>query len=232
MQGVFNDEAFYAYTGLRVRSYAKMGHRSASFDGPFPRRTVAAHLYINFPTYLTIPKPARFKTFWMMRDPRDVLVSFYFAARYSHVPVDVIPELRGELEAMDEQTGLHFILDRLDDYGLFETMRSWMNPAVEEAGIRVVRYEDLAADSRTFLAELFRELQVEMPDDVFDSFCERRSFTSRSGGRSQGEEDVMSHYRKGVSGDWKLHFDGDLTDHFRRVTGDLIEVLSYPEEGT
>jgi Sulfotransferase domain len=37
------------------------------------------------------------------------------------------------------------------------------------------------------------------------------------------------HYRKGVAGDWQNYFDSSLRRHFREVTGDLLDVLGYPD---
>jgi len=229
-RAVFNDGAFYRYTGLLIQPYRHIGLRYASFDEPFPPRTLATHLYISYPTYLSIPKPSSYKTFFVMRDPRDAIVSWYFAARYSHALVAVIPAMRRDLEQLDEAQGLLYIIDKLGEFGSYEAQRSWMNPRVEDSGIRVFRYEDLAADNRSFLTDLFDYLDIGMPPREVSALCERRGFSKRAGGRSQGQEDIFSHRRKGVSGDWKLHFSQVTLDHFRKVTGDLLEVLGYPNE--
>ncbi|MEO1006544.1 MAG: sulfotransferase domain-containing protein, partial [Cyanobacteria bacterium J06638_38] len=42
-------------------------------------------------------------------------------------------------------------------------------------------------------------------------------------------ENIKSHYRKGISGDWKNYFDNSTLNHFQQVTGNLVETLGYLE---
>lgn len=58
-------------------------------------------------------------------------------------------------------------------------------------------------------------------------FAEERSFSRLSGGRSKGEEDKKSHYRKGRAGDWKNHFSKEHKHVFKERYNDLIVKLGY-----
>ena len=229
LRSVFSDPIVYRYTGLRVFPYDELGLRYASFDGPLPERTFAAHLYVSYPVYLAIPKPDTYKAFFVMRDPRDAVVSWYYAARYSHRPVDPIPRMRAHLQGLDPSEGQRYVIDRLAEWGSFDVQRSWVGAAEGGDRVRLFRYEDLARDNRSFLRDLFDYLDVWMPKQAFARLCDRRGFAVHTGGRSQGEEDPQAHYRKGVAGDWRTHFDQATMDHFRRVTGDLLTVLGYEE---
>ena len=55
----------------------------------------------------------------------------------------------------------------------------------------------------------------------------RFSFASLASGRSIGEEDQNSHYRRGVAGDWRNHFTDKHIAAFRDRYGDLAERLGY-----
>lgn len=55
----------------------------------------------------------------------------------------------------------------------------------------------------------------------------RYSFERISGGRKKGQESKASHFRKGVAGDWRNHFDDAVVAHFKRRTGPLLSLLGY-----
>jgi len=52
-------------------------------------------------------------------------------------------------------------------------------------------------------------------------------FSSLSNGRQMGEEDIKSHYRKGVPGDWRNHFTPDHKQYFKERYGNLLIKLGY-----
>ena len=54
-----------------------------------------------------------------------------------------------------------------------------------------------------------------------------RDFKRLSGGRKVGQQDVKSHYRKGVPGDWKNHFKPEHVAHFKRHYNDLLLKYGY-----
>lgn len=55
-------------------------------------------------------------------------------------------------------------------------------------------------------------------------------FDKLAGGRSAGDEDVKSHYRKGTPGDWRNHFDADVLAAFKARHGDLVTLLGYESD--
>jgi len=228
-RAIFSDPLFYRYTGLDVVPYVSMGLRGAHFDAPFPTRSVATHLYVDYPTYRSIPKPSRYRTFFILRDPRDALVSWYFSMKYSHSARLVeVRKLRRELAHLDIERGISFLIPRLDELGYFETQRSWVDgPVRNDRNVRVMRYEDLAADNAGFLADLFDYLRVPMPNAGFERLCRRHAFYRMARGREQGDEDIKDHYRKGVAGDWRNHFTPELEADLRSTTGNLLETLGY-----
>jgi hypothetical protein len=226
-RNILRDPEVYKYTGLRPVPYVQKGLKEAHFDRPFPDKTICIHLYIDYPTYLTIPKPSSYKTFFVLRDPRDIIVSWYFSTKYSHPRMLYIAKLRDEMENMSFVEGMNFCIDTLEDFGLFYAQRSWMNKEEHYDIVKVFRYEDFASDNYTFLHNLFEFLDINMPKEKVDLLYEENTFSRITGGRELGEEDEKSHYRKGVSGDWEIYFEPPIMDYFRQVTGDLLEVLGY-----
>ena len=52
-------------------------------------------------------------------------------------------------------------------------------------------------------------------------------FKRLSDGRRQGEEDVTSHYRKGIAGDWQRAFTPPVKERFKELYGPLLDQLGY-----
>ena len=58
----------------------------------------------------------------------------------------------------------------------------------------------------------------------------KNRFKKLAAGRRHGEEDNQSHYRKGVAGDWKNHFESVHKDYFKEKFGDLLIRLGYEKD--
>ena len=56
---------------------------------------------------------------------------------------------------------------------------------------------------------------------------ERHNFARKAGGRDRGVEDRSNHYRKGVAGDWRNHFEPIHIDSFKRNYNALLLKLAY-----
>lgn len=227
-KAVFLDPLFYRYTGLSVVPHPPVPRSEvvARFARPFPSRSIATHLYIDFPTYENIPKPENYRTFFVIRDPRDIVTSWYFSTLYSHHPYPKVMERRSQLQSMNLRDGLIFSIDVLHHEELFTIQRSWAVNA-STYGVRIFRYEDFAKNNLEFLRQLLHYLHVRIPESAFETLSRRHHFTKYSGNRDQGIGDHLSHYRKGIAGDWMNHFDADVETHFERRVGDLLEVLGY-----
>jgi hypothetical protein len=64
------------------------------------------------------------------------------------------------------------------------------------------------------------------------ALVEKRSFEKLAGGRKKGQENVKSHYRKGVPGDWKSHLSPDHISRFKQEYNDLLVRLGYETSST
>lgn len=224
-RGIFDDATFFKYTGLKATPYVELGLKYANIQEPFKPRSIVTHLYIDYPTFDALPKPAKYSAFFIMRDPRDLVTSWYFSAKYSHKPVWPIPEMREALIGLNEVEGFKYVIDKVNEFGTFEAQRSWIQGS--DPNVTIFRYEDFAADNGAFLRKLFTHLRITVPEAEFEDLVNRHSFKKKAHGREQGQEDLNAHFRKGVAGDWQNHFNEEIMTHFRLVTGDTLEVLGY-----
>lgn len=135
------------------------------------------------------------KTVYMIRDPRDVMTSFYYFRKY-HVGKDMT------LGSLSE-----FIRNELDGWCL--NVKSWKNKSD-----MVLVYEDMLKDIDKEIRKLFDFLEIRLDGDLLKRMVRKCAFD-----RAQKEEiggyvkkfgkkpDIKSlKVRKGGSGDWKRHF--------------------------
>ncbi|MBE9594687.1 MAG: sulfotransferase domain-containing protein [Proteobacteria bacterium] len=234
---ILSDRKIYQYSGLKPYHYQsclpeKVDMRKLlerSFDTPFPERTIVSPIYIAFDNYNNIPKPKTYRSFFVTRDPRDIVVSNYFSRKYSHSLNPRIEPLRQQLRACSGvKEGLLVMINWLEEDGTFQALRSWNKAERKDEGVMLVSYEALVGhDSDKVFEDLFSHLQIDIPKDVLSELLKDYNFNSLSEGRKTGEEDIHSHYRKGISGDWKNYFDQQVTNEFKRITGDLVYILGY-----
>lgn len=167
--------------------------------------------------------------FHVIRDPRDMVVSAYFNHLHGHT-VENLPGLaehRQQLLRVSKIDGLieviRFLKPVLDD------LRNWNygNGSVLE-----VRYEDMVADSKVSFSKIvdhlgWRSHELSMP--ALENALAANSFSCLSGGRGQGEEDLRSHYRRGVPGDWRNHFTPEVVRFFKECYNGLLVQLGYEQ---
>jgi len=176
---------------------------------------------------MTIPKPACYKTIFVMRDPRDVVVSWYYSSKFSHPTIGPIERIRQDLQRRSQADGLLFTIDHLADFGLFEAQRSWSDAPAIDANVLLLRYEDLVGpDGLASIERLLLHCDIRIPANEVEPLMRAHTFEKLSG-RVRGNEDTHAHYRKGIAGDWRNHFNDAIQARFTQTTGDLIERWRY-----
>ncbi|MBN1680158.1 MAG: sulfotransferase domain-containing protein [Anaerolineae bacterium] len=230
---IFADERFKQYSGLEPYTYEVPGQPDSRplnkrfLDEPFPQKTFATPLYMSYDSFKSIPKPERYRAFFIMRDPRDIVVSWYFSVRYSHGANPRIAQMRKDLENMSEKEGLVYAVNYLERDQLFSSLDSWIAAPREDSNIMLVKFEDVTGStSQHVFNNLLTHCDIHIPDQTLSTILEDYSF-ERLSGRKQGQEDSSHHYRKGVAGDWRNHFDNALLAQFDEITGDLAQRLGY-----
>jgi len=93
-----------------------------------------------------------------------------------------------------------------------------------------VRYEDLLVEPVGEVRRLLEFLGADSGEEVARECVKAASFEQLSGGRSKGEEDSSSFYRKGIAGDWKNHFTQEDRRVFKEEAGELLIRLGYERD--
>jgi len=153
----------------------------------------------------------------MLRDPRDVAASRLGHARRA-----------GHAEADDHSSDFYraLVAASARDWRIcVERSFALAGRAPDQA--LVVRYEDLVLDPAGRLARVFDFLGVETSAAQLAAIVQASSFESLSGGRKPGVEARGSFYRKGVSGDWPNHLDGEALEILVRECGAAVGLAGY-----
>jgi hypothetical protein len=161
------------------------------------------------------------------------LTALYPRARFIHVIRDG-RDAAVSGWAQVRRVGSNDRFDSLADYARFFADRHWVpyvtraRAAAGRLGERYheVRYENLHADPAGETRCMFRFLGVSADDVTVRSCVQQASFRALTG-REPGVEDPDSHYRKGIVGDWRNHFDDETLRQFEAVAGPLLAELGY-----
>lgn len=234
IRSLFQDSRITMHSGLQVLNFyhdlEKEDPRLSSsylFTVPFPANTIVTPLYISFESFCSIPKTEKYRAFFIMRDPRDLVVSWYFSTKYSHPPIGKILERRDKLNQVSIEEGLILSIDFLSERGYFRTLESWINAPVIDSNVKLVKFEDLTgADNLTVIQDLLDHCLIDVSPDVLQSLLDDVSF-EKLANRKQGIEDQFAHYRKGIEGDWVNYFDDKVEAKFNDVAGALTAALGY-----
>jgi len=233
---LLRDDLTFTYSGLDCFVYQHQwmdgrdprNYDKRRFSKPFPKYTAAARLYWHYECFRQLPKPDDYRAFYVLRDPRDVIVSWYFSMKNTHA-IEGVEErwrVRERLQELSKHDGLCFVIDELSEYGLFRAQKSWMG--VDDPNVRLFKYEDLTGPGQLEeMRALLEHCTIQIPNAELRVLLRRHGWEAKEG-REKGKEDRSSHRRKGVAGDWRNHFDSSVEDHFLETVEVLPTELGYP----
>ncbi len=131
-----------------------------------------------------------------------------------------ILEVKMEALTSSPQTQFRNVLRH---FGLWSEEESYLRHVRQRVNRGVYATHNRAPGS--FPQSITKEDAVEQR--VLRSILDDHTFDKMTGGRSKGEENRQSHYRKGEPGDWKNHFTAAVADAFEEAYGDIVNRLGY-----
>lgn len=163
---------------------------------------------------------------------------------------------RNYLKGLSIDEGLFYMMGYLDSMTLdgvtlklFSNLENW---DYERANILEIKFETLVFNPYFHMLEILKFLNLIEEDDSSGGlrklmmgmqFVRKKrkkiliadalriiylfDFLRLTKGRKRGSEDLHHHYRKGVPGDWKNHFNDDHKEHFKKNYNNLLIKLGY-----
>ncbi len=226
--------------------------------GTWLSRMVSDYLDIPMPQYSVMPMGCQCvihnhwmysaklrRCFYLYRDGRDVMVSFYFYRMRNMQQNAETPFNRRMRRRYDAAFGAGFDPDDIRrhlpafiDLEMRKPMnarinwpthiRQWCTP--RDKHVAYLSYEELLSTPVETLARCLGQFVDEPIDlDRLRATVDRYSF-SRMAGRKRGEEDRSSFLRKGVAGDWTSHFTREAAQVFEKYAGQTLIDLGYERD--
>jgi hypothetical protein len=221
-KALFDHPIIRAHTGLFTLpqfEYTERPLKSA------PAGTFVPGLYLSYQAYASISKPYPYRTVYMFRDPRDIVVSGYFASFGAHPDMLGLAERREKMQSMSVEEGLLHSLQESAHH--FRDMATWVDIADEH--VATWRLEDVSADPEDTVPKILAHCGVNLSDaeleqvlrDTSREELQRQDLARRAPGSD-------SHYRV------KRQSFRDLfgPEHYaavEQVVPGLVARLGYPE---
>lgn len=169
-----------------------------------------------------IPQLDDYKTVFVVRDPRDILVSLYYSIAYSHS----LPSKHGNKHegfqamrnAVRQLTIDEFVVSKSDKIAsIFSRYRTHL--LNEHKNVFITKYEHIIADFQHWLTDLLEYCELDVSKMTVMALLEEHERLKPQG------ENIHRHIRKGQSGDYlqKLLPEtvGFLNDKFATVLSDF-----------
>jgi len=160
--------------------------------------------------------------FVVIRDLRDTLISLYFSLKVSHASGHrLVDSTREMLQDLSEEEGLlHLIENNLSRIAALQT--SWLGH-----DDLVLSYEDLITNPISTLKNALIE-RLRLPVSVAAlERAVRRTHFQKVFRRRLGEEQIESHGRQGLPGDWQARFSPTVRRRFAERYQDVLKVTGY-----
>ena len=168
------------------------------------------------------------KVIYIVRDPRDVVISYY----YFHLKKGIIPEGY----PLDRYV-TRFVAGDVDAYGSWrENIASWLGTRYGTESLLLLRYEDMLEETTRQLAKMAAFLGIERSGEEISKAVSLSS-ADRMRKLENNETDIwvntkksrkdIPFVRKAISGQWKSALGEAMIAEIERSWGGLMSLLGY-----
>ena len=187
---------------------------------------------------------------WLLRDGRDIMVSSYFHHLIWNDKNKKDPKLvnyyRDRLK-FEDYSDIRKNLPQYIDFlftdkpakliffnhpgGWKSYNEKWLKASESNSNIYSIRYEDMLTNTYDEMIKLLDQQfsDLDVPETTIKRVVDNYSFENQTM-RKPGDENINSFLRKGVSGDWKNHFNSQAKEVFKYHAGDLLIKLGYEKD--
>lgn len=221
---IFNDPRIINYTNLKM--YPQHNYDSNEFHTTFPRGTFIPGLYIPYQLYQNdIKKPENYKTVYTLRDPRNLIISWYYSVLKSHKETPQILPVRKKLQSLSLEQGIEYSIKYLS-YKLIN-FHSWVDLGSIDENVIFIKFEDITTKPYQYFSTIFTFMNIQIPDDELKTILlDYSKEKMREKEKMRNNKHKEFHYRTQVT-DYKSVFTEQHYEIFENTYGNILEKLNY-----
>ncbi|WP_280169444.1 sulfotransferase domain-containing protein [Priestia megaterium] len=193
------------------------------FVTPLQEGKIYPGLFISKEEFYRVNLPSNYKKIIVIRDLRDTFISLYFSLKISHVILNSeMKERRETLNSLSINEGLKFMINSNMLNHAHDIQTSWI-----DSKEKIIKYEDLLENDEQILDDLLiNDFKLPISRKQLKKIIIDNKFKNVSG-RDRGIEDITTHYRKGIQGDWQNYFTPEIKLLFKDKYGIHLVKTGY-----
>lgn len=196
--------------------------------GTLPHRSFEMHTGKVLKTHrLKIKNPKKEPVVYLVRDGRDVMISYYFYKNcYLKKEQHNTPNINITGEPNLGNTELsNFIRTYIPEW------YNHLKQGMKQFPDHIIRYEDLKGNPFKTLYRLFTSLGLDLDPMVIEESIRTFDFENITQ-RKVGIEQRDSFFRKGICGDWKNYFSQEDLEYYFNIVGNISDRLGWENHET
>ena len=223
IRSIFSDPRIKKYSGLRI--YPQHEYEIKNYHDHFPVHTFVPSLYISYEQYLRIKKPNRYKTFYVIRDPRNVTLSWYKSMKETHKIVnESVKYYRRKFKKLGYKEGL---VEAIKSYQVkISFMKDWFLMSKEDPNVFIVKFEDITRKPEKTFKNILKKCSIEVPKQVLKSVLKSKDKKKMRDKDERRRYNEKSDYRERKT-DWKREFDRVHVEEFKKINGKVANIMGY-----
>ncbi|OQW93424.1 MAG: hypothetical protein BWK79_11215 [Beggiatoa sp. IS2] len=195
----------------------------------FPDHTIISPLFTGWSNFIQMPKYSYYKVFYVMRHPKDVIVSAYHSWMKTHrtYPGSAVEKFREE----NRDKGKNDILKQIiRDFSKkqFGSMMDWWAYHRINDDIMLVKFEDLIGENRVkVFTEVFSHCGAQIPEQTVEQFLQGYTLE-----KMRVISNNPGHYRLGKAGTWVDDWSEEVETFWNQVEvfqSPAFKALPYAE---
>jgi hypothetical protein len=170
------------------------------------------------PNYLDNFDLGDFKKILLIRDPRDILVSFYFAMKQSHhIPEGESGEyIIGERAKLKTANINEYVLEQAP---IFKE-RFLRYEKIQDENFKLFRYEDIVFCKQQWISDILQFLSLEIDRRILEEIANKHDVFPE-------KEDPSSHIRKVIPGDYQEKLNASTINQLNKIFKDILIKYNY-----